>query len=283
MSDRFNLGRLSMPAKLGSYDAVPSSIHDYEKQQPGLGCSVSYIGDQGGLTAYTYTYGIEGLANSIDSADFQHQISEAVQAIANSEAWVDLRVFDDDVFALPGRDQRVRYVVLAGTTQDSPRPLHNIVWLTVVNGTFVKVRCTTRASEATKNLAERVARGLLFHFGPPPARGGTRFDDSPLSASVLKELSGISGVGLEHLAPGTKLRGDLGLSDLDLIGLFMALEMEHGFELSDDLLASVETAGDLVTAIQRIAGVAAPPTFASEPAAKPAQKSGLLGRLFGGK
>lgn len=58
------------------------------------------------------------------------------------------------------------------------------------------------------------------------------------------------GVDEDSVTSETSFRGDLNADSLDIVELIMALEEEFGITVEDEDAESVETVGDLVSAIK---------------------------------
>jgi acyl carrier protein len=71
-------------------------------------------------------------------------------------------------------------------------------------------------------------------------------DVSRVGKVIAKEL----GVELEKLVPSARLVADLGADSLDLVQIQLALEMEFGVEISDDMASMIVTVRDAVLAVQ---------------------------------
>lgn len=66
---------------------------------------------------------------------------------------------------------------------------------------------------------------------------------------ILRNLS----VAEETVVPSASLIVDLGADFLDTVELVISLEDEFGIQLTDDQVASIQTVGDAVTLIRKVA------------------------------
>lgn len=76
-------------------------------------------------------------------------------------------------------------------------------------------------------------------------------DRQELTAVVLDLLEKETGETYEQLDDSTSLRDGLNLDSLDMAGLVLHIESHFGIQIETELLESITTVGDLLTALEQ--------------------------------
>ena len=79
-------------------------------------------------------------------------------------------------------------------------------------------------------------------------------DADQVETRVCQILTARLGMPLAEITDQARLVDDLGMDSLDAVELAIAMEREFRIELSDDQIAKLQTVGDIVALVRRLAG-----------------------------
>jgi acyl carrier protein len=100
-----------------------------------------------------------------------------------------------------------------------------------------------------RRLPTRAASGIFVCFmltlATPPAHAADCA--VPVSQLLAKQLE----VDIQKVVPAASLVDDLGLDELDVVEVRMALQLEFAMELTDEQAAAFKTAGDVINYVNR--------------------------------
>jgi hypothetical protein len=152
---------VTFPGDLGGLPLV--TVTDYEKQQAGLGIGLSYRGDAAKADIYVYNAGMPSVPAGVKSkvmVDHFYAVSNDVVEMERRGRYQNVQVLIPQEETLIGK-VKFLHAQMRFTQDGIPRESH--VFLTGMNGQFVKVRFTF--PEAQKEAAEKIQRDFFEQLG----------------------------------------------------------------------------------------------------------------------
>jgi hypothetical protein len=110
---------------------------------PALGISLSYQGDNTTLNIFVYNGGVGDIPNGIDTVVALQQFEQAKSDVLASKAWTTVRFVSDGTVLLASKANLKSYLALFEAS-DGDTQYYSILYLTTGRNRFYKARLTTR-------------------------------------------------------------------------------------------------------------------------------------------